>query len=186
MTLNSLDRCCIGLEAGALKWSRLTPLNAFAQARRQAASRHPPILVAAPGPRPRRFGRQAMDSARSLSSSAIRGSSFAAASFQRGACLRRDPCASDSLAIGDEQVRRDARGETRIRVRAGMGGGHSFVTASVPTAVALSSSQGIDIVARLRWQAVALLRGGVADFRVVGLEQQSPDSDEIAGRRRRQ
>ena len=32
-------------------------------------------------------------------------------------------------------------------------------------------------------QAVALLRGGAADFRIVGLEQQSPDSDEIAGRR---
>jgi hypothetical protein len=32
-------------------------------------------------------------------------------------------------------------------------------------------------------QAVALLGGGAADFRIVGREQQSPDSDEIAGRR---
>jgi hypothetical protein len=32
-------------------------------------------------------------------------------------------------------------------------------------------------------EAVALLRGGAADFRIVGREQQSPDSDEIAGRR---
>jgi hypothetical protein len=32
-------------------------------------------------------------------------------------------------------------------------------------------------------QAVALLRGGAADFRIVGREQQSPDSDEIVGRR---
>jgi len=32
-------------------------------------------------------------------------------------------------------------------------------------------------------QAVALLPAGAADFRIVGLEQHSPDSDEIAGRR---
>jgi hypothetical protein len=32
-------------------------------------------------------------------------------------------------------------------------------------------------------RTVALLRGGDADFRIVGLEQESPDSDEIAARR---
>ncbi len=32
-------------------------------------------------------------------------------------------------------------------------------------------------------QAVALLRGGAGDVRIVGVEQPSPDSDEVAGRR---
>jgi hypothetical protein len=35
------------------------------------------------------------------------------------------------LAAGEKQVRRKARVWTRIRFRAGMGGGHGFVTACV-------------------------------------------------------
>jgi len=39
--------------------------------------------------------------------------------------------ARPALAAGDEQVPRDARVETRIFARAGMGSGHGFVTACV-------------------------------------------------------
>jgi hypothetical protein len=50
--------------------------------------------------------------------------------------------------IGDEQVRPDARVETRIRPRAGMGGGHGFVIACVPVGEALVARIGAgDIVA---------------------------------------
>ena len=50
---------------------------------------------------------------------------------------------------GDEQVRRDARVETRICARARAASRHRFVTAYVPRAVTLSSGRGTDIVARL-------------------------------------
>jgi hypothetical protein len=49
-----------------------------------------------------------------------------------------------------------------------------------PTAVALSSSHGTNIVARFAVRAVALARRGAADFPIVGLEQQSRASDDIA------
>jgi hypothetical protein len=52
---------------------------------------------------------------------------------------------------------------------------------SCPTAVALSSSQGIDIVARLRCRGSAA-PGRASAFRIVGLARQFPDGDEIAGR----
>jgi hypothetical protein len=49
----------------------------------------------------------------------------------RGRSRSTASCADMRREIGDEQVRRDARVETRIRARAGMEGEHGFVAACV-------------------------------------------------------
>ena len=49
-------------------------------------------------------------------------------------CLGNQSAVSRKAAVparGDEQVRLDAPVETRLRARAGIGGGHGFVTAYV-------------------------------------------------------
>jgi hypothetical protein len=76
----------------------------------------------------------------------------------------------------------DAPREPCLRAGAGICRPGARVTPLCPGTVALSSSQGIDIVARFGASG-SVARGGAADFRIVGLEQQSRDSDAIGGRR---